>query len=110
MVSACAQLVRPGGHVYFATINRNPKSFLFAIIGAEYVLNLLPRGTHSYGNLIRPSELASWVRAADLRAENLSGVVYNPLSKKYRISRTDVSVNYMLHSVRTEGPAPESPH
>ena len=109
-IAACARLARPGGQIFFSTINRNPKSFLFAIIGAEYVLNLLPRGTHSYGNLIRPSELASWVRAADLRAENLSGVVYNPLSKKYRISRTDVSVNYMLHSVRTEGPAPESPH
>ncbi|HCO60067.1 MAG TPA: bifunctional 3-demethylubiquinol 3-O-methyltransferase/2-polyprenyl-6-hydroxyphenol methylase [Porticoccaceae bacterium] len=106
VIKACAQLVKPGGHVYFSTINRNPKAFLFAIVGAEYILNLLPKGTHSYANLIRPSELAGWARDATLQAENLSGVVYNPLSKKYRLSSSDVSVNYMLHSTRPESPNP----
>lgn len=106
VIQACAQLVKPGGHVYFSTINRNPKAFLFAIVGAEYILNLLPKGTHSYANLIRPSELAGWTRDAQLQAESLSGVVYNPLSKKYRLSSSDVSVNYMLHSTRPESPNP----
>lgn len=100
VIAACARLVKPGGHLYFSTINRNPKAFLFAIVGAEYVLNLLPKGTHSYANLIRPSELTSWVRAAGLQVNHMTGLVYNPLTKKYRLHANDVSVNYMIHATK----------
>lgn len=100
VISACAQLVRPGGHLYFSTINRNPKSFAFAIVGAEYVLNLLPRGTHEYAKFIRPSELARWLRAAGLQLTGMTGLTYNPLSRHYRLVERDVSVNYMVHAVR----------
>ncbi len=102
VIKACAQLVKPGGHLYFSTINRSPKSFLFAIVGAEYVLNLLPRGTHSYANLIKPSELTSWIRAAGLQVNHMTGLVYNPLTKKYRLHASDVSVNYMIHATKPE--------
>jgi len=98
IVAACARLVRPGGHVYFSTINRNPKSYLFAIIGAEYVLKLLPRGTHDYAKLIRPSELAGWMRAANLELGTLTGMTYNPITKVYKLNSKDVSVNYLLHA------------
>ncbi|MCB1618906.1 MAG: bifunctional 3-demethylubiquinol 3-O-methyltransferase/2-polyprenyl-6-hydroxyphenol methylase, partial [Pseudomonadales bacterium] len=84
---------------FFSTINRNPKSFLFAIVGAEYLLGLLPRGTHQYTRFIRPAELAGWLRMADLRLDDLTGMVYNPLTRRYRLDR-DVDVNYLLHAVK----------
>ena len=95
VVRACATLVKPGGHVFFSTINRNPKSFLFAIVGAEYVLKLLPRGTHEYAKFIRPSELASYARSANLVLEGTRGLEYNPLTRRYWLS-DDTSVNYLL--------------
>jgi len=95
VVAACARLARPGGRVVFSTINRNPKSFLFAIVGAEYVLRLLPKGTHEYARFIRPSELARDCRAAGLAVEDLTGMTYNPIAKRYALGR-DVDVNYLL--------------
>lgn len=95
VVRACATLVKPGGWVFFSTINRNPKSFLFAIVGAEYVLNLLPRGTHEYLKLIRPSELAAWCRTSGLALDQTRGMQYNPLTRRYWLS-ADTSVNYLL--------------
>ncbi len=100
IVQACAQLVAPGGHVYFSTINRNPKAYAFAILGAEYLLKLLPRGTHEYEKFIRPSELASWMRAAGLELQAMTGMTYNPLTKRYKLDANDVSVNYLLHARR----------
>tara|TARA_R110000787_G_scaffold19297_15_gene58111 strand:+ start:18318 stop:19052 length:735 start_codon:yes stop_codon:yes gene_type:complete len=102
VINACATLVKPGGDLYFSTINRNPKSFLFAIVGAEYVLNLLPRGTHSYANLIRPAEMTRWIRAAGLEVNHIVGLIYNPILRKYRLHPTDVSVNYLVHASRPE--------
>jgi len=96
VVQACAKMVKPGGHVFFSTINRNPKAFLFAIIGAEYLLRLLPRGTHEYAKFIRPSELANWSREADLQVNQMTGLLFNPLTKKYRLSDSDMDVNYMF--------------
>ena len=101
VVQSCAELVRPGGHVVFSTINRNPKSFLFAIVGAEYVLRLLPRGTHEYQKFIRPSELEAWARAAGLRLEEAIGLHYNPLSREYSLG-PGLDVNYMLYCQRPE--------
>ena len=98
-IRACAQLAKRGGHVFFSTINRNPKSFLFAIVGAEYVLNLLPKGTHDYARFIRPSELTRASREAGLTAVDLTGMTYNPLTKVYSLGR-DVDVNYLLGTVR----------
>jgi 2-polyprenyl-6-hydroxyphenyl methylase/3-demethylubiquinone-9 3-methyltransferase len=95
IVAACARLVRPGGRVFFSTINRNPKSFLFAIVGAEHVLKLLPKGTHEYARFIRPSELARWCRDADLALEHTRGMAYNPLTERFRLSE-DMSVNYLF--------------
>jgi len=95
VVAACARLAKSGGHVFFSTINRNPKSFLFAIVGAEYVLRLLPKGTHEYARFIRPSELARDCRAAGLAVADLTGMTYNPISKRYALGR-DVDVNYLL--------------
>ena len=94
-VQACARLAKPGGWVFFSTINRNPKSFLMAILGAEYVLNLVPRGTHEYARLLRPSELARFCRDAGLDMQQSCGLQYNPISGRYRLS-TNTSVNYML--------------
>jgi len=94
-VKACATLVKPGGWVFFSTINRNPKAFLFAIVGAEYVLGLLPRGTHEYARFIRPSELARWCREAGLDAVATRGLDYNPLTRRYGLS-TDTSVNFLV--------------
>lgn len=94
VVNACATLVRPGGHVFFSTINRNPKAYLLAIIGAEYLLRLLPQGTHEYAKFIKPSELASWSRGAGLRLEGITGLSYNPLTKTYQLG-ADVQVNYL---------------
>jgi len=98
-VRACARLVKPGGHVFFSTINRNPKSFLFAIVGAEYVLNLLPRGTHEFARFIRPSELSRACREAGLEVTDITGMTYNPFTKAYSLGR-DVDVNYLLGTVR----------
>ena len=95
VVQACADLVKPGGWVFFSTINRNPKSFLFAIVGAEYVLNLLPRGTHEYAKFIRPSELAQFARKAGLDLKTTRGLEYNPLTKRYWLS-DNTSVNFMF--------------
>jgi len=94
-VAACARLLRPGGSAIFSTINRNPKAYLFAIIGAEYVLGLLPKGTHDYKRFIRPAELAHWCRDAGLRELDLIGMTYNPLTKRYRLG-PDCDVNYLL--------------
>ena len=98
-VRACAALVRPGGQVFFSTINRNPKAYLLAIIGAEYVLRLLPRGTHDYAKLIRPSELARFCRAARLDTGAVSGMSYNPLTGRYWLGK-DTDVNYLMHAVK----------
>ena len=98
-VGACAQLVKPGGHVFFSTINRNPKSYLRAVIGAEYVLRLLPRGTHEYAKFLKPSELARYCRAAGLTLKSVIGMSYNPLTKVYSLNN-DASVNYLMHCVR----------
>ena len=95
VVRACSRLVKPGGDVFFSTINRNPKSFLFAIVGAEYLLRLLPRGTHEYAKLIRPSELAGWCREAGLAMTDLTGMTYNPITKVYSLGK-DVDVNYLV--------------
>lgn len=96
-VRACAQMLRPGGHAFFATINRNAKSFLFAIVGAEYALRLLPRGTHEYAKLIKPSELAAMCRNAGLSVVDIIGMTYNPLTQVYRLAR-DTDVNYIVHA------------
>ncbi len=98
VVSACAALCRPGGDLFFSTITRNPTAFLFAIVGAEYVLNLLPRGTHEYAKLIKPSELARWIREAGLEMLEMTGMTYNPISKQYRLRSDDVSVNYLIRA------------
>lgn len=96
IIQACARLVKPGGQVFFSTINRNPKSYVFAIIGAEYVLKLLPKGTHDFGKFIKPSELESWSRTAGLQTLELTGMSYNPFSRTYSLG-PDVTVNYLLH-------------
>jgi 2-polyprenyl-6-hydroxyphenyl methylase / 3-demethylubiquinone-9 3-methyltransferase len=99
MVAACARRVRPGGQVFFSTINRNPKSYLFAVVGAEYVLGLLPKGTHDYQRFIKPSELSRWSRAAGLRVDELIGMTYNPITRIYRLG-ADCDVNYLLRTTR----------
>jgi len=99
IVEACARLVKPGGWVFFSTINRNPKAYLFAIVGGEYLLNLLPRGTHEYARLIRPSELAANCRTSGLDLQQTRGMEYNPLTRRYRLSG-DTSVNYLLATRR----------
>jgi 2-polyprenyl-6-hydroxyphenyl methylase/3-demethylubiquinone-9 3-methyltransferase len=99
ILRACAALVKPGGWVFVSTLNRNPKAFLFAIVGAEYVLKLLPRGTHEYAKFIRPSELAGWMRGAGLGPVEAAGLEYNPLTRRYWLSG-DTSVNYMVASRR----------
>ena len=100
VVQACATLVKPGGWIFFSTLNRNPKSFLLAIVGAEYVLNMLPRGTHEYLKFIKPSELAGWCRTARLDLLQSLGMEYNPLTRRYRLSG-DTSVNYLVAARRT---------
>ncbi|MCB1737713.1 MAG: bifunctional 2-polyprenyl-6-hydroxyphenol methylase/3-demethylubiquinol 3-O-methyltransferase UbiG [Gammaproteobacteria bacterium] len=98
VIAACRRLVKPDGHVFFSTINRNPKAYLFAIVGAEYLLKLLPKGTHDFRKFIRPSELADWARAAGLSFQDMVGMQYNPLSKTYRLSKDDLDVNYLVHT------------
>ena len=95
VIAACARLVKPGGQVFFSTLNRNPKAYLLAIIGAEYLLRWLPRGTHDYARFIRPSELGRWIRAADLELTHLTGMTYNPLMGAYRLDEQDLDVNYL---------------
>ena len=97
VIAACSKLVKPDGHVFFSTINRNPKSYLFAIVGAEYILQMLPKGTHDYSKFIKPSELESWARAANLHLRELTGMSYNLLSKIYSLGH-DVDVNYLMHT------------
>lgn len=99
VVAACHALVKPGGSVYFSTINRTAKGYLFAVIGAEYVLNLLPRGTHEYAKFIRPSELEQYARDAGLGLQHITGLHYNPLTQVYRLG-PGVDVNYMMHTTR----------
>ena len=100
VVQACADLVKPGGRLFFSTINRNLKSYLFAVVGAEYVLKLLPRGTHDYARFIKPSELSAMCRSAGLSIAGLTGMTYNPLTKVYALG-PDVDVNYILHATRS---------
>lgn len=99
LVAACSQLVRPGGDLFFSTINRNPKSFALAIFGAEYVLRLLPRGTHEYAKFIRPGELDAWARKAGLALQDVTGVRYAPISEEFSLS-SDIDVNYLVHFTR----------
>lgn len=96
VVKACADMVKPGGRLFFSTINRNPKAFMLAIIGAEYVLRLLPKGTHEYAKFIKPSELAHSVREAGLEMNKMTGLLFNPLTQTYKLSDSDVDVNYMI--------------
>ncbi len=96
IIEACSKLVKSNGRVFFSTINRNPKSYFFAIVGAEYILNLLPKGTHNYEKFIRPSEIDGWARNFNLSISSIIGMTYNPLTKKYKLG-DDVSVNYMTH-------------
>jgi len=95
VIKACATLVKPGGKVFFSTINRNMKAYLFAIVGAEYVLQMLPKGTHDYAKFIRPSEMESWAREAGLQFSDMTGMTYNPLTKTYSLGK-DVDVNYLV--------------
>ena len=100
VVEACAKLVKPGGHVYFSTINRNIKAYLFAVIGAEYILNLLDKGTHDYTKFIRPSEINQWIRDSGLEQKEITGLTYHPFIKSYRLNNNDIDVNYMIHTVK----------
>ena len=104
VIQACADLAKPGADLYFSTINRNPKAFVFAIVGAEYLLNLLPKGTHDYSKFIKPSELANWIRNAGLTLTHMSGLTYNPISQHYRLHPRDVSVNYMVRATKPKAP------
>ena len=99
IIEACSKLIKPDGQLFFSTINRNPKSYFFAIVGAEYVLNLLPKGTHHYEKFIRPSEIDEWARAYDLSISSMIGMTYNPITKKYKLG-DDVSVNYIVHYMK----------
>lgn len=96
IVQACAKMVKPGGYVFFSTLNRNPKSYLFAIVGAEHILKLVPAGTHEFSKFIRPSELGKWIRHSGLSSFDMTGLVYNPLTKEYSLNPSDVDVNYMV--------------
>jgi|SRR5579885_568537 2-polyprenyl-6-hydroxyphenyl methylase/3-demethylubiquinone-9 3-methyltransferase len=101
IIHACANLVKPGGHVFFSTLNRNPKSYLFAILGAEYLLKILPRNTHDYAKFIRPSELVTWTRTASLLPQEMKGISYNPINQTFRLT-DDISVNYLFHAIRAQ--------
>ncbi len=98
-IAACAALAKPSGHVFFSTINRNPKAYLLAILGAEYILRMLPKGTHDYSKFIKPSELSRWAKSVDLQPDELIGMTYNPLSQKYALGN-DTAVNYLMHTVK----------
>ena len=99
IVASCARLVKPGGQVFFSTINRNPKAYLFAVIGAEYLLQMLPRGTHDFARFIKPSELTRWCKQSGLEPDELTGMTYNPLTRHYALSR-DTDVNYLIRATR----------
>lgn len=99
VIAACVRLLKPGGHAFFSTINRNPKAYLFAIVGAEYLLKMLPKGTHDYARFIRPSELAEWARQGGFAVRELTGMSYNPFSRRYSLG-PDVDVNYLMHCVK----------
>ena len=98
-IASCAALAKPGGHVFLSTINRNPKAYVFAVLGAEYILQLLPKGTHEYAKFIKPSELSRWAKSVDLELAELIGMSYNPFTKHYSLGN-DTSVNYLVHTVR----------
>lgn len=100
IVASCSALVKPGGHVFFSTLNRNLKSYLLAVVGAEYILQLLPKGTHDYAKFIKPSELSRWAKSVGLEPDELIGMTYNPLSKKYSLGG-DTDVNYLMHTAKT---------
>jgi 2-polyprenyl-6-hydroxyphenyl methylase/3-demethylubiquinone-9 3-methyltransferase len=102
VINACFALVKPGGHVFFSTLNRTPKAYLMAVLGAEYVLRWLPRGTHEYKKFIRPSELAAWSRHAGFLVRDVTGIVYNPLNQTFRTVAGDVDVNYIMHVQKPE--------
>jgi len=99
IIKACAKLLKPGGQLFLSTINRNPKAFLFAIVGAEHLLKMLPKGTHEYKKFIKPSELSTYVRQANLEFQDITGMVYNPLLKEYKLAR-NVNVNYLMHAIK----------
>lgn len=101
VIAACAKLLKPGGQLFLSTINRNPKAFLFAIVGAEHILKMLPKGTHEYKKFIKPSELTHYVRQADLNFHDITGMTYNPFLKNYKLAR-DVDVNYLVHASKPE--------
>ncbi len=100
LLSSCARLTKPGGHLFFSTINRTPKAYALAVIGAEYLLRWLPKGTHEYKKFIRPSELAEWARRASLDLQDINGLVYNPLTRRFSLSQADVDVNYIAHFIK----------
>ena len=100
-IAACSKLLKPGGHAFFSTINRTPKAFLFAIIGGEYILRLLPKGTHTYKKLIRPSELKKWTKESGLEFQRLSSLIYNPFTKVFKVEEKE-DVNYMAHFIKTK--------
>ncbi|WP_045860394.1 bifunctional 2-polyprenyl-6-hydroxyphenol methylase/3-demethylubiquinol 3-O-methyltransferase UbiG [Teredinibacter purpureus] len=99
-IDACTALVKPGGDIFFSTINRNPKAYGVAILGAEYLLKLLPKGTHEYGKFIRPSELSRWARESGLVVNNICGITYNVFTKKYKLNPDDIDVNYLIHATK----------
>ncbi len=101
VIGHCARMLKPGGHLFLSTINRNPKSWLLAVVGAEYILNLLPRGTHDYEKFLKPSEISAWLREHDLQLTDITGMTYNPLTGKYRLS-DDVDVNYLVHAMKSD--------
>lgn len=103
VIQACADLVKPGGHLFFSTINRNPKAYLMAIVGAEYVLKLLPKGTHEYMKFIKPSELSGWARAANLQVQDISGMSVNPITMKFKLT-ANADVNYFVHALKPDSP------
>ncbi len=102
IIQACYKLVKPGGMVFFSTINRNPKAYAMAIIGAEYIMRMLPAGTHDYDKFIKPSELTRWCRAADLSVLDMTGMIYNPLTQEYSLRDQDVDVNYLVATRRED--------
>lgn len=104
VVAACARALKPGGHAFYSTINRTPKAFLFAIIGGEYILRLLPRGTHAYSKLIRPIELKKWNRDAGLDFVRIASLIYNPLTRNFKVAHNMEDVNYMAHFIKQQGP------
>jgi 2-polyprenyl-6-hydroxyphenyl methylase/3-demethylubiquinone-9 3-methyltransferase len=99
VIQACADLVKPGGDLFFSTLNRHPKAYLLAVLGAEYVMNMLPKGTHDYQRFIKPSEMAKWCRLAGLNVSHVKGLTYNPLNKDFHLS-DDIKVNYLMHCTR----------